>query len=116
MKKTALGVAVLALTATSALAGTSLAITLDLDDAYLETATYQCGAAGAFQVHYIASETDSLALVPIDDDSRIFVGVVAASGARYVAGQYEWWTARDTATLTNLMTDETLLDCVAEPQ
>ncbi|WP_323034491.1 MliC family protein [Pararhodobacter sp.] len=116
MKNIALGLALLALTATTATADTSLAITIELDDAYLNTTTYQCGAKGTVQVHYATSETDSLALVPVDDDTRVFVGVISASGARYVAGQYEWWSTGEGATLKNLMTEETVLDCVTEGQ
>lgn len=116
MNIAALSIAILALTSSAALADASLAITLELDDAYVSTVSYQCGAEGALQVHYISSDTNDLALVPVDDDTRVFAGVISASGARYVAGQYEWWSAQQGATLRNLLTDETLLDCVAEGQ
>ena len=64
----------------------SLSLDLDLEDAEVMTLSYECGDGEPFPVHYLNSDTDGLALVPVDDDHRVFANVVAASGARYVAG------------------------------
>lgn len=114
MFKTLLAATILAGTSTAALADVSLAINIELDDAMLNSVSYDCGSAGTVQVHYITSENNVLALVPVDDDDMVFVNTVAASGARYVAGQYEWWSTGQGGTLRNTMTDQTLLDCAAE--
>jgi membrane-bound inhibitor of C-type lysozyme len=65
------------------------------------TVKYQCdtqGAkmglpAGVFSVEYLNGAGNSLAIVPVGGDSRIFVTVVSGSGARYAAGEYIWWDA-----------------------
>jgi len=49
--------------------------------------------SGPFSVEYINGGGNSLAIVPIEGKSLIFVNVVAGSGARYVAKQYTWWDA-----------------------
>jgi len=49
--------------------------------------------AGVFSVEYLNGAGNSLAIVPVDGDSRIFVNVVSGSGARYAAGEYIWWDA-----------------------
>lgn len=103
--------AALAICSTAAMADTSLSLNIELDEANLHTSTYDCGARGTVQVHYITSEDDTLALVPVDDDERVFVGVVAASGTRYVAGQYEWWSKGQSATLRDVIADNVLLEC-----
>ena len=113
MNKTALGCAILALASSAAMADTSLSINIDLDDAVLTTVTYDCGMEEPVQVQYIVSEGDVLALVPIEGDARVFVNVVAGSGARYVAGQYEWWTRAQDATLRDLIEDRIVLECAA---
>jgi membrane-bound inhibitor of C-type lysozyme len=65
------------------------------------TMKYQCDAQGAkmglpkgvFSVEYLNGAGNSLAIVPVGGDSRIFVNVVSGSGARYAAGEYIWWDA-----------------------
>ena len=113
MNKTALGCAILAIASSAAMADTSLSINIELDDAVLTTATYDCGTEEALQVQYIVSEGDILALVPVDGDARVFVNVVAGSGSRYVAGQYEWWSKGQDATLRDLIDDRIVLECSA---
>ena len=113
MNKTALGCAILALASSAAMADASLSINIDLDDAVLTTVAYDCGTEEPVQVQYIVSDSDVLALVPIEGDARVFVNVVAGSGARYVAGQYEWWTRGQEATLRDLIEDRIVLECAA---
>jgi len=63
--------------------------------------TLQCDAegvklglpAGPFSVEYINGAGNSLAVLPISGKSLIFANVMAASGARYAAGNYIWWDA-----------------------
>jgi membrane-bound inhibitor of C-type lysozyme len=65
------------------------------------TMKFQCDAqgakmglpAGVFSVEYLNGAGNSLAIVPVGADSRIFVNVVSGSGARYAAGEYIWWDA-----------------------
>jgi membrane-bound inhibitor of C-type lysozyme len=55
---------------------------------------YDCSAGEPFSVTYINAAPNFLALVPIDGepDLIVFAAVVAASGVRYVSGQWAWWT------------------------
>ncbi len=88
-------------------------VALPLDGATLTTAAYSCNGGEPFQVRYLNAGPNSLALIPIDGEERIFVNVISGSGARYVAAQYEWWSKGDSATLTNLMEEGSAQDCVA---
>jgi membrane-bound inhibitor of C-type lysozyme len=62
---------------------------------------YQCGAGAGvlglprspFPVTYLNAGENSLALLPVDGKSLIFVNVFAGSGARYAHGAYIWWDA-----------------------
>lgn len=91
-----------------------VAVTLPLEKGgNVESVGYSCGTDGSaeFTVQYVNAGSNSLAIVPIDDAERIFVNVIAASGARYVAGEYEWWVKGDDATLTNQMDQANPRDC-----
>lgn len=105
MNRTVMTAAILALSATATQADVALSMNIDLEDAALTTVTYECGDAKPFDVLYATSGDDVLAVVPVDGDARIFVNVVAASGSRYVAGQYEWWVKGENATLGDLIAD-----------
>jgi membrane-bound inhibitor of C-type lysozyme len=66
-----------------------------------KAAKYQCDStgvelglpAGPFTVEYINGGGNSLAVLPIANQSLIFAGVDSGSGARYAAQQYIWWEA-----------------------
>lgn len=88
-------------------------VALPLDGATLTAATYSCNGGEPFQVRYLNAGPNSLALISVDGQERIFVNVISGSGARYVSGQYEWWSKGDGATLTNLMEENSAQDCVA---
>lgn len=45
---------------------------------------------GTFHVEYINGAGNSLALLPIDGRTLIFVNVLSGSGARYAADRYTW--------------------------
>lgn len=55
---------------------------------------YDCSEGEPFDVIYINAAPNFLALVPIQDEPEfmVFASVVSASGVRYVAGKWAWWT------------------------
>lgn len=114
MKRTISSAILLALSSSAALADTSLSVGLQLADAQLTASTYACGEAPSIEVRYVLSGAESLALVPVEGEQRIFVQVVSASGARYVSGQYEWWVKGDDGMLTDLIAEDRLMTCEAE--
>ena len=105
----------LALSVAAALAGPVRAqttLSLPLDGATLENLTYFCDGGALVEVRYLNAGPNSLALLPLDGEQRIFVSVIAASGVRYVSGEYEWWTKGRNATLTNAMDETKTRSCV----
>jgi membrane-bound inhibitor of C-type lysozyme len=72
-------------------------------DAQTHTVRYECeGVAEPFAVQYINAQPNFLAIVPVGGSQVVFVNVTAASGARYVAGPYEWWTKGSDVTVSDL--------------
>ena len=63
---------------------------------------YQCEGMAPFAVEYINADPVFLAFVPIGGEKTLFVHVLAADGAKYASGQYEWWSKANSATLTDL--------------
>ena len=91
----------LAPTATQAVE-TSLQIELGTQSDFERHATlYDCSAGEPFSVTYINAAPNFLALVPIEGEPEplVFTAVIAASGVRYAAGQWVWWTKGVDATL-----------------
>jgi membrane-bound inhibitor of C-type lysozyme len=86
------------------LGATSTQVILALTgDAQTQMVRYECGGvAEPFAVQYIDAAPNFLAVVPVGGAEVVFVNVTAASGARYVAGQYEWWTKGSDATFVDL--------------
>lgn len=76
-------------------AGTSVQLSIALSgDAERRTVRYECeGIEAPVVVRYVNAAPNFLALVPVGGHTLVFVNVAAASGARYVAGPYEWWTS-----------------------
>lgn len=110
--------AITLLTATSALAvETSLQLQLATQsDFERHRIVYDCAAAEPIDVTYINAAPNFLALVPVAGESEplLFVSVIAASGARYAAGQWVWWSKGADASLydTTLGEDaEPVLTC-----
>jgi len=67
---------------------------------------YTCADGKTFKVTYLnAANGQSFALVPVDGRKLLFVGVIAASGVRYVAERYTWWTKGPGADLYDTMSD-----------
>ncbi|QHI96325.1 hypothetical protein GT348_01070 [Aristophania vespae] len=52
---------------------------------------------GDVSVTYISADLSSLAILPIDGKTLIFSNVIAASGAKYSADRYIWWSQGDQA-------------------
>lgn len=73
---------------------------------------YHCEGLEPFAVDFINAQPNFLAILPIGGKKLVFVNVMAASGAKYVAGQYEFWTKGSEATLTDLQAEpQTPLAC-----
>lgn len=86
------------------------------DGAQHDVVTYQCeGQDEAMTVSYINARPNFLALVPIAGETVVFANVIAASGARYAAGHYVWWSQGNDAQLRDEMDEDgpPLLDCHA---
>ncbi len=66
---------------------------------------YHCEGLEPFAVDFINAAPNFLALVPVAGEKRVFVSVLSGSGAKYVSGQYEFWTKGGEATLTDLQAD-----------
>jgi len=84
------------------------------------TIRYSCDRGRQITVHYSnAKNEQSFALLPVRDRNMLFVNVSAASGSKYVAGQYSWWTKGPEGDLRDEMADpksEPLLaNCKARP-
>ncbi|WP_423067378.1 MliC family protein [Devosia sp. CN2-171] len=76
------------------------------------THTYQCEGLEPLAVDFINAEPNFLAIIPIGGKQLVFVNIISGSGARYAAGQYEFWTKGSEATLTDLQADpQTPISC-----
>ena len=76
------------------------------------THTYQCeGIENPFIVEFINADPNFLAIVPVGPLKMVFVNVLSADGAKYAAGQYEFWTKGSEATLTDLQADPQSVQC-----
>lgn len=57
------------------------------------TFSYTCATGKTFKVTYFnATNGQSFALVPVKGRNLLFVETIAASGAKYQADRYTWWT------------------------
>jgi membrane-bound inhibitor of C-type lysozyme len=61
-------------------------------NAETRTVTYDCEGISSFDVQYINAAPNFLAIIPVQEETYIFTAVLAASGVRYVAGNFVWWT------------------------
>lgn len=92
--------------ATPAFADAGVTLPLGGGDASIQSARYACGGGKPFDVQYVNSGPNSLALLMLDGQEIVFVNVIAASGARYVAGTMEFWTKGETASFSDALKDE----------
>lgn len=81
-----------------------------------DTVQYQCEGLEPFSVDFINAQPNFLAIVPVGPQRMVFVNVMSASGAKYVAGQYEFWTKGSDATLTDLQADPQSVECTETTQ
>jgi membrane-bound inhibitor of C-type lysozyme len=66
---------------------------------------YDCGQSEPLKVEYINAAPNYLAIISIEGGPKlVFVTVLSGSGAKYAAGEYEWWNKGSEGTLTNLTT------------
>lgn len=75
------------------------------------TIQYQCEGLDPFSVDFINADPNYLAIIPVGPRKMVFVNVMTASGAKYVAGQFEFWTKGSDATLTDLQATPQSVDC-----
>jgi membrane-bound inhibitor of C-type lysozyme len=105
--------------AAPALNTASVALTISINttgDIDRKMVTYACEDGITLPVQYINAAPNFLAIVPIEEANTVMVTTLSGSGARYVAGPYEWWSTGDEASLRDLMQDEDsepLLSCTA---
>ena len=82
-----------------------------------QTHKYTCATGKILQVTYWnAANGQSFALVPVKGQPMLFVNTLSASGAKYQAGSYTWWTKGPRADLYDATAGENappvLSDCV----
>ncbi|KVM48889.1 hypothetical protein WJ58_25985 [Burkholderia ubonensis] len=111
--------AALALAGLSVSAAQAAQLTVEEIDADArQNAVYQCASQKQpVRVSYwLPGNGQSFALVPVNGQRLLFVDTVSASGVRYQAGRYTWWTKGKEATLRDEIADEKapplLSDCV----
>jgi len=96
---------------------TSMQLVLKLEgNAQRDIATYQCeGLEDDVVVEYINAHPVFLAILPVEGESLVFVNVISASGARYVSGQYVWWSQGNEAQLIDEQAGEDAapIPCIA---
>ncbi|WP_321840310.1 MliC family protein [Paraburkholderia bannensis] len=82
---------------------------LDIRDIHVQsrhTFSYTCADGKTFKVSYLnAANGQSFALVPVEGRKLLLVGVVAASGVKYVGDRYAWWTKGPGGDLYDTMAD-----------
>jgi len=80
-------------------------------DASVTPQDYACDDGTSIVVLYVNSDPDSLAQVRMRDGTRLFVNVLAGSGARYVSGPYDWCVKGGKATLADATSEGSPLTC-----
>jgi len=95
--------------AAPAMAQSSFFLGLDIaGDAERRIVRYDCGEAPgeSFDVQFINAAPNFLAFVPVAGETFLFASVISASGARYAAANYVWWTKGPDAELYDLTLGE----------
>lgn len=99
--------------AVSTQADTAPVVSLELGrDGSVNSQIYSCNNDSSLSVQYVNSGINSLAILPISGEERIFVNVISGSGVRYVSGQFTWWTKGKAAFLENAMKEDSNVNCV----
>lgn len=98
------------MTGTAHAVDASLQLELGRDGGNFEqrSVLYDCTEGEPFSVVYINAAPNFLALVPIAEEPErlVFASVVAASGVRYTAGHWAWWTQGVDASLYDVTLGE----------
>jgi membrane-bound inhibitor of C-type lysozyme len=84
--------------------GPSLQLALPLPgDGERKVVSYTCeGVEAKIAVDYLNAAPNFLAIMTVGGERLILASVLAADGARYVAGPFEWWTHGTDATFSDL--------------
>ncbi|SLN12011.1 Membrane-bound lysozyme inhibitor of C-type lysozyme precursor [Roseovarius albus] len=99
----------------SSAAEATLAVSLNLGkDSSFNSTEYKCENNTSLSVKYVNAGVNSLAIMPIEDENRIFAAVIAGSGVRYMSGPYTWWIKGKNAMLENVMDDGEPVNCAAK--
>ncbi len=107
-----LAAAILGPMASPALAGASVALSLEMGPRdEIHSVHYSCADGSELTVQYINSSENALAILQLAGEKLIFVNVFAGSGARYVNGAREWWTKGSEGTLRNQLTEAGPINC-----
>ncbi|WP_274423054.1 MliC family protein [Chelativorans sp. YIM 93263] len=80
-------------------------------------ATYDCGSQAMMSVEYVNAGPVSLAVFAHEGEPVIASNVLSASGARYAAGPFIWWTKGPQASLYDLRNGEDappVLECTEQ--
>lgn len=82
-----------------------------------QTSTYRCADGTTLRVSYWnTANGQSFALVPVHGQPLLFVNTIAASGVRYQADRYTWWTKGPRADLfdatAGINAPPVMADCV----
>ena len=105
---------------TPATAQTSFMLGLSISgDAERKLVRYDCEGAESFDVEYINAAPNFLAFVPVDGQTYLMTSVIAASGARYAAANYVWWSKGTDAELYDISQGEdapAILSCAEHIQ
>ena len=104
----------------AAICGGAFAAPLHLDDGQTKNRQirkYTCATGRILHVTYWnTANGQSFALVPVKGKQLLFVNTIAASGAKYQAGSYTWWTKGPRADLYDATAGENappvLSDCI----
>lgn len=68
--------------------------------------SYKCDDGRNIEATYINAPGNSLAVLVLDGSTVVTVSVLAASGVKYVAGKYVWWTKGPEADLYDVTNGE----------
>ncbi|WP_417309949.1 MliC family protein [Devosia sp.] len=90
----------------------SAQVVLSLEGAFERNIVeYDCELIGTIKVDFINAAPNFLAILPIGPRKMVFANVMSGSGAKYVAGQFEFWTKGTEATLTDLQATPPSVNC-----
>lgn len=91
-----------------------------IEVASTSTRTYRCDGGQSLAVTYWNSQAgQSFALLSVDGKPMLFVDTIAASGVKYMAGRYTWWTKGERGDLYDAMAGANaaplMRGCMASP-